>query len=465
MFMHRAYESGFEMIQRKNDPLINADKPIDNSGGSPKALVLDLLSANIDIQAYIGLAANDGDYSLEKFGLQSDALKQLSEPTDLVRNYAKSIFHRSKIPLNAAYVRLCGILTSIKEEKVLGAATLGKLAFVKDATGVSLSALSKRELEVSVLELFRRTIELLERQKNRLSCNHPKFKRVEEVQQLVRGALVREDLLFHKLRDLCQSHPMNVVTFDSFFEHFWDRIVKIIDDWQPESGDGLEKGGVRIAYAERNAKYLKLGDLYGDCTAEIARQGGFCNVHDSVYAWMLDPHYAVLEVTYDSEPAIKGHILPLVVNGTFCLVLDAVETVPQLRPTIRGNRNPFLSDKLLLASQEMLELLLETTKQVAKRLGVDSVLIEPFSNTDWIRKALSRMNPVFVNVDSIEKPFGSKFVHGLVVGRYGNCEDFHFEIQAKNLRLMDQGLRSGWKELHMLVGNEYSITERFVCGP
>jgi hypothetical protein len=99
----------------------------------------------------------------------------------------------------------------------------------------------------------------------------------------------------------------------------------------------------------RNAAFLQLGDLFGDCTARRANKQvdpQIANIHWTVYAWLLDTFYRVMLVHVDGEPVLKDHLTPLIVHGDPVLAVDALEVVPSLRDIVNGRPHRFLSTRL-----------------------------------------------------------------------------------------------------------------------
>ncbi|MEM9354710.1 MAG: hypothetical protein AAGB04_00725 [Pseudomonadota bacterium] len=430
------------------------------------------MDQNYDVGTYISIKAKEYGVDLTEWNLDEAPLRNLAPPDHELEKRARKVFQRSRAPLHKAYNRLLQTLSELKSSRALGASTAGKLAYIRDISGTPYSRLSTSEIEESFISIYQRTLELLDRQLDRLGVGHLKVNLVRSIRQQTEQSVEAEDFLYHRLREICSRDPRDLVTFESFFASYWDQVVHVFEEFHVDSVPYYDKRQelrsdsiLSARYAQRDPRFLKLGDLYGDCTAEVARQGGRYNIHDCVYGWMLDPHYRILEILYDGRPALKGHITPMIVEERACLMLDAVEAVPKLRPYIGGQRNRFVSTDLLLASQEILELLFETAMSICRRMNAECVLVEPFSNAAWIRDAITRLPSVFVQVNRVVKPHGTDCIKRMIQEQFGECEPFHFEIQATNEGLMYQGLRSGWKELHLLCGN-FSSSRAAVCsGP
>jgi hypothetical protein len=172
------------------------------------------------------------------------------------------------------------------------------------------------------------------------------------------------------------------------------------------------------------------------------------------YAWLLDPFYRVLEVYFDGEPVLKGHVLPLVIRGRPALAIDAIEVVPPLRDIIGGKPNPYLSDRLFQHRKAVLEALFTQARSLAGQVGAETLYVDKFSSARWVREAVDLFPRTTYHVRDVFKPFGTEPVAALVReilgGDFGPvCE----EIQATNLALMDQGLRFGFKEIGVIDGD------------
>jgi len=110
--------------------------------------------------------------------------------------------------------------------------------------------------------------------------------------------------------------------------------------------------------------------------------------------------------------------------------------------------------------------LLETTKQVGERMGVDQVLVEKFSGASWVRETLGNLQPMFYHVSDVEKPFGAKAISALVSEVFAmEHAPTKEEIQFVNLGLAEQGLRYGYKEAGILFGEQQEHEGGIISGP
>lgn len=451
----------------------SSQPPSDAPFATPEWLCRKLLQRYSDLKAYVAVSIErDADFDLKRYyGLDPAPLRNLNPPSPLLVQRTKSVFSLPHERLEAAFEATLSEIRTMLQCRVLGANTGGKMAFVHEATGTPLREIRDvSEMCDRLVRLRTQAIELLNRQYRRLGSGHPKSDLVRQSLNRVRKAASDNDLLYHQLRNLCHNDPRPAVGFESFTDIYRDEILQVMADAieikMPPGTRYLRKTGIEVAYACRDCRFLELGDTYGDCTASNAIPHGNANIFQTVYAWMLDPYYRVLEVYLDGDPMLKGHILPLVVNRRPCLVLDAVETVPKLRRTIKGRENQFLSRRAWKTRDDLMAALQLKVFEIADQMGTDCVLAEQFSNTEWVRCYFESCAKRFVRVSDIEKPFGNEPVRRAIMRESGGvCHDFHNEIQILNTALMDIGLRPNYKELALLRGNLPAVSSSPVSGP
>ncbi|NIV38772.1 MAG: hypothetical protein GWN58_57965, partial [Anaerolineae bacterium] len=90
----------------------------------------------------------------------------------------------------------------------------------------------------------------------------------------------------------------------------------------------------------------------GDCTAaHHSHQADprVENIYWTLFAWILDRNYQILEVHFDGQLVLKAHLLPLFYQGpqglTPFLALDAIETGTALRDDVDGPVDARLSEQ------------------------------------------------------------------------------------------------------------------------
>jgi hypothetical protein len=279
---------------------------------------------------------------------------------------------------------------------------------------------------------------------------------------MVRRLQMQADLDLHYAPyEWFRNHP------DRFFRVFADDIIQSLSLGQAgflSQAASIAPGarwirgeGIEAAYTPRNPSFVVLGDLFGDCTSLAMRaqvDSEVANIHWTVYSWLLDPYYRVLEVFWNGRPAIKGHILPLFIGGTPLLMLDAVEVVPQLRGLRNGRPNPTLNREMFEVRKELLEALFEEVRVIAAKMGLETIFVEKFSNARWVRAQIDRLPSDSYHMEDVYKPFGTQLIEENI-RRLTGCStatDVEVEIQAVNLRLMDQQMRPGFKEVAVLHG-------------
>lgn len=250
-----------------------------------------------------------------------------------------------------------------------------------------------------------------------------------------------------------------------FCSTYGDEVAQALGDHLPPPDPGRPPPGYRtgrgieVGFSQRDDRFLTLGDVYGDCTARRVRSqvdADVANIHWTVYPWLLSPHYRVLEVTSDGDRAMKAHLLPLVIKGRAVLAVDALEVVPTLRDRAGGRENAHLSARLFGQRSEILGALFDAARRIGGRMGAGAILVDKFSNAEWVRTILEDMPTFSYHVRDVDAGFVVEPVRAMVreiLGDSAGAEPVDFEIQAGNLGLMDQGLRPGYKEVGVLEGD------------
>ncbi len=353
-------------------------------------------------------------------------------------------------------------ISEIRKKLLLGKNTEAKLAYVRNLSDASFTRLvndddSRRHyLDSQLREVQESTHELLQRQKQRLK----EGSKVELVDKMIKR--IDTHIFRYKLYTLIMTHPEFFQSIPLACQIYADEITQCLSEHNRENelkeNELIHKKnrGIEVVYTPRTKRFFTLGDLYRDCTAMEDKKQielNMTNIHWTVYAWMLDPYYRVLEAHVDGDSVIKGHITPLIIQGKRTLALDAIEAVPKIRDVIKDRPNHYMSQELFDRRYDILEALFETTKHIGEDMGVDQVLVEKFSGTSWIRDALNALPPSFYHVSEIEKPFGTEVISKIASEILG-IEGIHAmeEIQFVNLHLADQGLRYGYKEAGILSG-------------
>jgi hypothetical protein len=426
-----------------------------------------LLSLVVDLKAFVLSEICSKDFDLLSiYRIDPAPLFNLNHYDRGLVSMVKAIFRREHAELRSCFTSLHNDITAIHRHKLLGTETAGKMAYVRDVTGVPLTRLRPYQIDEQLVELRGRTIELLERQARRLPLAHRKRSEVERMTQQVERDVSVFDVLFYRLKALCANHARPVVGFDAFCEIYRDEIAEELGRHLSHSGEAahllsrlrfIRGNGLEVTYARRDQTFITLGDRYGDCTAHRFRQQvdtDVTNIHWTVYTWLLDPFYRILEIYCEGERVAKAHLLPLIIQDLRVLSIDAIEVVPKLRDRIRGHTNPNLSSRLFRLRRDILDTIFKTATELAGRMGVDAVYVDKFSNANWVREIVDTLPTAFYHVSEVEKPFGDEPIRRVTrdwldMGDPEVCS----EVQALNLHLMDQGLRFGYKEVAILFGD------------
>ena len=369
------------------------------------------------------------------------------------------------------YEQALALLTEMNIRRILGKSTAAKMAYLKPITGLAFKQLTPDSLRDVFPEVIGTTIELLKRQAVRLqrqsaACTH-----------IDRQILLLSDLrIRNRLKARFDAYPPFVQDPDLFYRVYADEIAQMLAEHaeNPSFPDPapltslhyLRKDGIEVAFARRDAAFLSSGDYYGDCTASEVRSQvdpEIANIHWTVYSWLLDPYYRVLDVYFKGRRVLKGHLLPLIIHGRRVLMLDAIETIPSIRDFLRGKPNRNISKSVYARRKELLQALFNTVKGLAEDMGVEAVYVDKYSNTKWVRAEVGKLPADSYHIGEVIKPFRNKLIKAVIQSVTGAPgEDVWEEIQARNISLMDQQLRPNYKEVGVLMGRrkDYFIAMR-----
>jgi hypothetical protein len=439
------------------------------------AAVLTALSHADDMTPWAAHSLSTNKYSLWRdYQIDPDPLLSFNSD-EAAANLFHTVFKTDIEDAAAALPRLIDDLKMLEREQLLGKLTAQKMSYVRDIMGHPLRSLAPGHLQTdlaSCVRLILHTIDLIGRSIARLPTNHPK------IQLALRMIRAMEDCCaLIKLYKLFADYSLFKATPTMFYKLFADQIVQTIatrhrpleDDQILRSLHFVRGTGVEWTFAPRDQEFVFLGDAYGDCTAHRVRSQvdeRIANIHWTVYSWLMDPYYRVLEVLLDGKRALKCHLLPLVIEGRPLLMMDAVEAVPQLRERKDGSANPNLDRDLDSNRLLILETLFEVCKDLAQKMGLKTVYVEKFSNAKWIRDEIENLPSDSYHVSEVEKPYWTDIVEANIqhVTDRASASDAVEEIQAINLRLMDRNMQRGYKDAAVLMGRRENWRLR-ISGP
>jgi hypothetical protein len=470
---------------------------LDNEWGSHASVVLTAGMLSFCGDARVLVQAPDllDKFSLlNKYGASIDPLFNLNSSSSLgVVEQLRRLLSNRRGTLANKLPELREILAVVYESKMLGRNTAAKFSFIQQYFQYPFRLMSRRFLCDQILSSAENLLEplktfelssldsitmglagglrcLLYRQLRRLGEGHSKAKLVQATIKCLESLFPRSDLVRHRIDSIINSDPRRALGYHSLCLDYADDVLQIIYDEDPEGFRELpgtwivvKRRGIEARFVERNLEFLQIGDRYGDCTASIARKQTdrrIKNIHPTVYCWLLDPHYRVLEVLSEGEGVLKAHILPLEIAEQLVLVVDAIEVVPEIRGKGIVDRSPgrrcsMQSERLLSQTDKLLECLSETVIKIAQGMGVGAVLVDAYSNAEWVRQWVGELESCCYRVSEVSKPFGYECQKSLWEKWSGYaCQTrFSMEIQALNLALIDHGLRDGYKVGGLLWGH------------
>lgn len=436
-----------------------------------------------------------GEFSLtDSYSINPQPLFNLNgSPSLLMPERLRKILQAPAGCIASKFGDLSEFLRFLAAEQLLGKNTAGKMAFVRSISGQALRRLTPQyiqlelltplrtlsepfhhveaqELDAVVLNLARKTRELLLRQQRRIGDSHRKSQALRSCIERIDRLFPRSDLLRHRLRMLVAGDPRRAVGYHSLCFDYADDVIQILYDEEPgtlETMPGqwcyVSGKGVEAAFTGRDISFFQLGDRYGDCTAFSKRkqlEKRVMNIHATVYTWFLDPYYRVLQIFSDGEAVLKAHLLPLIINKQLVLMVDAIEVVPEIRGP--GNSGGDVGQTLRMVSERLWEqrthiigCLERHAVRIGSEMGVDAVLVDCYSNASWVREWVETLDTCCYHVREVQKPFGYK-VHDWLWRRWTGhspSRPFQMEIQAVNLDLIDHGMRPGYKNAGILWGS------------
>ena len=455
---------------------ITADPPVFPDAGFKKnidavAVSRALLEVFKDVEpiVYETLLADEFDL-LEKWGIDPRPLFSLNSPQKVEKGI-QDIFGVDVTDSQVDFQQALAYLEEINTALFLGKSTPAKMAYLKPITGRAFKFLTASSLQEHFTDVINATIELLNRQAKRLQRQAAACTHIDRLILSLNDLLVR-----HLIKERFAGHSLFAGNPNLFYRVYADEIAQLAADHfsnpcfaKPDvlgTFRVIRKKGIEVSFARRNRRFITSGDYYGDCTAcEVRSQVDpeIANIHWTVYSWLLDPHYRILDVFFYGRRVLKGHVLPLIIQGRKVLMLDAIETIPSIRDYLRGKKNQNISKHIYARRLDILQALFDAVKALADDMGVQAVYVDKYSNTKWVREEVGRLPSDSYHISEVIKPFQNDLI-AAVIERILNepPADVVEEIQARNIGLMDQQLRPNYKEVGVLTGRrkDYFIAIR-----
>ena len=223
------------------------------------------------------------------------------------------------------------------------------------------------------------------------------------------------------------------------------RVIGLFCDYADmpwEQPPGIPLQGTGFGFSSRDRGFLALGSRIGDCTARPYRQIDHHteNIYWTVFPWLLDRNYQILQVFHDSHLVMKVHLLPLATYESgglqMFLAVDAIETGVTMRHDIEGEGKLPADVVEGILEQTRLEIL-----RIADAMGIDDVYAELFSNNPQVRCWLQAHDRIFLDVTRLHKVDDLEDLYSLgcsLARQAGAPEPDHLfmEIQFRNTQLM-----------------------------
>jgi hypothetical protein len=351
----------------------------------------------------------------------------------------------------------------IKENLLLGKNTIATFAYLKFWANIKPSELGAITYDkahiwqvMQINQVIQKTISIMGR--HELANGAKKEQAGEMMQKMIKHHL--KCSLYLMYIKYPQFNHNSALFYRIFADEIMGLITKITRKYASLNTilipEGLfRRDDIELAYTSHDEEYIFSGDHYGECTASQVRKQvdpNIANIHWTVYSWILNPYYRIIDLYYQGEKLLKGHILPLIIHRRRILMLDAIEVAPKLRERVRGKDNPYFDKRFTDIRQALLQKLFEQCKDLAQKMGVDSVYVEMFSNAEWVNQEIDKLPHDSYHVDSAIIPFGIKVIARNIEKLQGYLpDDIVIEVQAKNLSLMDQQMKGKYKEVGVLT--------------
>lgn len=477
---YRSFDHVLSELSQKDSPLLNElfkSTPLDqgkNYHAIYTALNLVKLFGNIKPFALDAVLAGEFDL-LKSYGINPLPLFNSYESWEAKKRIA-GFFPDGieRFQLNQLVKDFFSDLVTIRNKLLLGEQTVASFAYLKFRANIKTSELEALEIipnnknqiwqALQINQAIKKTISILGRRYEELPDHNPKKHHILEMIDRMIHYRIRCSLYLMFIK-----YPRINNNSDIFYCVFADEIIQLISNTYTEiirkskslrSCFQFEKfpvnEGIELAYFTQDDQYIYSGDHYGECTASTVKKQvnpNAANIHWTVYSWILNPYYRIIDVYYNGEKLLKGHILPLIIHNRKVLMIDAIEVVPKLRKQVRGKDNKFFDPELFNIRKALLQRLFDKCNDLAQAMLVDSIYVEMFSNADWVNQEITELPGDSYHVDAVTVPFGSEVIARNIEKLLGVPPgDVIFEVQAKNHGLMDQQMKRGYKATGVLAG-------------
>jgi len=213
-------------------------------------------------------------------------------------------------------------------------------------------------------------------------------------------------------------------------------------------------------FAPRTVDYIDLGTRYGDCTSRNSstQVDEVPNIFWTIASYSMDIFHQVQELRIDGEPLMKAHVTPCFFRGESALNIDAIETTLKIRD-YQSNRdpipNPACDPVLFKRKKEFFDLSLDRIRQLAHAMGIETVICDGYSNTQWARQEIEHYPTNTYHIDEYHSLYDGSFPRDFAEALLQVSISMRTEIQALNTAIWDQGLRPNFKTNRMIQGKAF----------
>ncbi len=167
------------------------------------------------------------------------------------------------------------------------------------------------------------------------------------------------------------------------------------------------------------------------------------------------------------RPILKVHLLLCVFHGKITLCVDAIETPIWMREFISNNNIKWSENKnrdpLFDYRFEILDRVISIIKWIAWDIWVETLLIEEYSNTTWVRDALQKYKQVHFYIHELREIYDGEIVDSIFynltwwIALSGKKK----EIQLLNSELQDKWLKNGINSARIILWSTPVIPNPF----